>query len=145
MNKPRYFSLEELIRSDTAVSKKIPNLPTWDIIDNLNRLALFLDDMRDAYGKPIYVSSGFRCVELNKALKGSSTSVHPLGWAVDLYVKGGKKAMDAFTKWVEDYLADKMFDQLLKESNSAGGYWLHFGLFNGKGQQRRQIKTLVVQ
>ena len=41
MNKPRYFSLEELIRSDTAVSKKIPNLPTWDIIDNLNRLALY--------------------------------------------------------------------------------------------------------
>lgn len=145
MRKPKYFQLSEFIVSDTALKRKIKNCPNWTELEHIIEVALFMDDMRDAYGKPIYVSSGYRCNDLNVAVGGSKTSVHKIGYAVDFYTKGGVKAMDAFCEWVEDYLKDKMFDQLIKEHNSTGGYWLHLGLYSNSGQQRRQIKTMYVQ
>ena len=137
MNKPRYFTLEELIRSDTAVSKKIPNLPTWDIIDNLNRLALFLDEMRDAWGSGIIVSSGYRCARLNKAVGGVENSTHQRGNAVDIVPANGR--MKEFEDFLRDWLKDKMFDECLWESKKTGAKWVHFGLVSNKGLQRRKM------
>ena len=147
MNKPKYFQLSEFIVSDTAIKKKIKNCPNWTELEHIIEVALFMDDMRDAYGKSIYVSSGFRCNELNKAVGGSKTSVHKIGYAVDFYITGGVKAMDEFFEWVSDYLTSNnlMFDQLIKESNGKGGYWIHLGLYNNDGKQRREIKTLYVK
>lgn len=143
----KYFQLSEFIVSDTAIKKKIKNCPNWTELEHIIEVALFMDDMRDAYGKSIYVSSGFRCNELNKAVGGSATSVHKIGYAVDFYIKGGKQAMDAFFDWVVEYLKsnDLKWDQLLKESNSSGGYWIHLGLYSNSGEQRKQIKTLFVR
>ena len=146
MNKPRYFTLEELLKSSTALNKKIENLPSWDVIEHLNELALFLDGIREAYGKPVYVSSGFRCKKLNSILTSSSpTSVHQIGYAADIYVGGGKTEMDKFGKFLVEYLKDKKFDQLLTEKSSNGGYWFHLGLRNNKNEQRCQIKNLFVR
>lgn len=146
MKGSRYFSLEELLYSSTAINKKIKNLPSWEVIEHLQELALFLDDIREAYGKPIYISSGFRSKALNNVLKGTSpTSVHQIGYAVDMYVGGGKQEMDKFGKFLTDYLKDKQYDQLLTEKSSTGGYWYHLGLYNNKHQQRCQNKTMFVQ
>ena len=145
MNKPVYFSLEELLRSSTATKYRIDNTPSWEVIEHLNELAHFLDTLRTAYGKPIYVSSAFRSKALNNVLPGSSpSSVHQIGYGADLYVKGGKDAMDDFGRFLKDFLKDKMFDQLLTEKSSSGSYWYHFGLYDNKHQQRRQIKNLFV-
>ena len=145
MRKPKYFDLTELLHSTTAVNKKIENLPSWEVVEHLQELGLFLDGIREAYGKPVYVSSGFRNKALNSLLSSSSpTSVHQIGYGVDIYVSGGKAEMDKFGRFLIDYLKDKQFDQLLIEKSSTGSYWYHIGLFNNKGEQRRQIKNLFV-
>lgn len=147
MKYPKYFQLSEFIVSDTAIKKKIENCPNWTELEHVIEVALFMDDMRDAYGEPIYVSSGFRCDKLNKAVGGSKTSVHKIGYAVDFYIQGGTKAMDEFFEWVVEYLKsnDLKWDQLLKEQNGKGGYWIHCGLYNNDGQQRKQIKSMYVK
>ena len=147
MKYPKYFQLSEFIVSDTATKKKIKNCPNWTELEHIIEVALFMDDMRDAYGNPICVSSGFRCDALNKAVGGSKTSVHKIGYAVDFYIKGNVKDMDEFFEWVSDYLTTNnlMFDQLIKEKNGKGGYWIHLGLYNNDGQQRKQIKSMYVK
>ena len=87
MAKFKYFELDEFIKSSTAIEKGIDNTPTFEVVDHLSELVSeILDPLRAAYGKPIYVSSGFRCLALNSILKGASTtSVHPIGYAADLY------------------------------------------------------------
>ena len=144
MTTPKYFKLEELLTSSTARQKSIENLPSWEIVEHLNELALFLDGIRTAWGKPIHISSGYRNEKLNTAVSGAATSVHMIGYAADIYVAGGKKEMDKFGQFLKDYLQYKKFDQLITETSKSGGYWYHIGLYNNKGEQRCQIKTMFV-
>lgn len=139
MYKPKHFTLEELLHSDTAINYRIENLPSWDDIERLLELAEFLDNMREAYGKPIYVSSGLRKAKLNAKVGGVSTSIHQIGYAVDLYVKGGNRPMEKFIEWLKEYLKDKQFDQCITERAKSGSTWVHFGLWNNKHQQRRML------
>lgn len=77
MNLTENFTLEELVHSDTANAKGIDNTPTQEIIDNLKELAEnVLQPIRDKWGKPLIVNSGYRCKKLNKAVGGVSTSQH---------------------------------------------------------------------
>ena len=67
----KYFSIEELCKSDTATEKGIDNTPSSEVVEKLNMLIdNVLDPLREAYGKPIYVNSGYRCPALNKAVGG---------------------------------------------------------------------------
>lgn len=79
------FTWEEFTASDTAKKLGILNqIIDWDVRDNA--IALFenvLQPLRDAYGKPITINSGYRCVELNKKVGGVSTSQHTKGQAAD--------------------------------------------------------------
>lgn len=71
----KYFTLRELIKSDTAIRCGIDNNPTKEEIANINNLIdNILDPLREAYGRPIIVTSGYRCERLNKLVKGSKTS-----------------------------------------------------------------------
>lgn len=144
MMKMKYFTLTELIQSNTARILGICNKPSEKDIRHLVELVdNFLDPLRIAWGKPIIVTSGFRCKKLNTAVGGSKTSVHQIGYAADIVPKRGDfdKFVEFVLKWVEEN--DVPFDQILIESNSKGSRWLHIGLRNNKGEQRRQIKTLV--
>lgn len=136
MKKSKYFKLEEFLTSSTARQKSIENLPSWEIIEHLNELALFLDEMREAWGSGIKVTSGFRIEALNKAVGGVSTSVHMLGYAADIVPANGK--LEAFMDFLKDWLKDKAFDQCIEEKNGKTK-WLHLGLYNNKGEQRRQM------
>jgi uncharacterized protein YcbK (DUF882 family) len=81
----KYFTLRELIKSDTAIRCGIANNPTKEEIANINNLIdNILDPLREAYGKPIIVTSGYRCERLNKLVKGSKTSQHRFGQAADI-------------------------------------------------------------
>lgn len=81
----QYFKVEELLRSETAERYGIDNTPTDDdIIDNINYTIRRLDEIREGYGKPIIINSGYRCPELNRKVGGVSSSFHQLGLAVDI-------------------------------------------------------------
>lgn len=86
----KYFTLKELTRSATAEAKGIDNTPTPEVEKNLTLLVEnVLDPLREIYGKPITVNSGYRCPELNKAVGGSKTSDHVKGFSAD--ITGGSK------------------------------------------------------
>lgn len=139
----KYFTLKEMTYSDTAKKYGIDNTPSASVIEHLKELMEFLDGLREAWGSPINVTSGYRCHYLNTKVGGSITSVHKRGWAADLQVKNGK--MKEFKKFVKEYLKDKKYDQCLIERNSkTGAEWIHIGLYNNLKQQRCQMKIMVV-
>ena len=82
----KYFKKEELSHSDTAVSLGIDNTPSKEHVANLERLvAHVLDPLRESWGGPICVSSGYRCPMLNKEVGGVEGSYHTRGMAADIY------------------------------------------------------------
>lgn len=80
-----HFSLRELTFSATAAARNIDNTPGPDALESLGRLALdVLEPLREAFGAPLTVTSGFRSKALNAALKGAVNSQHLAGEAADL-------------------------------------------------------------
>ena len=84
MKRIKYFSLNEFITSPTARRLGIDNMPTFEIVDNLNRLADYLDGIREKLGKSILINSGYRSPMLNKAVGGVANSQHLKGLAADI-------------------------------------------------------------
>ena len=81
----KYFTVRELTRSDTAARKGIDNTPTPTAEQHLRSLVEHvLDPLREAYGKPIYVNSGYRSPALNSAVGGTRNSQHMKGQAADI-------------------------------------------------------------
>lgn len=138
----RYFTLQEFLRSDTAIRKKIDNSPSWEVVNNLSRLAAFLDELREAWGSAIRVSSGFRCVALNNAVGGVQGSAHQYGNAADISPVNGK--MNEFEAFLKKWLKGRKFDQCIwEQSKSSGGRWVHFSLYSNKGEQRCRMFGLT--
>ena len=137
----KYFTVAEMLKSETADKNKIQNTPSVEIEQNIEKLLEVLDDLREFYGKPIKITSGFRCSELNKLVGGTPTSAHVIGYAADLQPVQG--SFENFKASVIDWL-DKSgvkFDQCILERNKST-QWVHFGLYNRKGQQRGQRFSL---
>lgn len=135
------FSIKELEASTTAEKLKINNNIPDEYINNAERLLSFLQDIRDAWGSGIIIKSGYRCDKLNKAVKGSKTSAHRTCNAADLWPVNNK--FDEFVEFMRKYLDGKAWDQCIIEK-SGNTKWLHFGLYNNYGKQRRQIFNLEV-
>lgn len=133
----------ELCHSDTADMNHIDNTPSEEIKEHLEELMEFLDELRKEWGSPIRITSGYRCPQLNKKVGGSATSAHMIGYAVDM--QPIKRPFKDFVEFVKNYLSDKEYDQLLLETSSKGTKWVHLGLYNQKGEQRKQIKNLYVK
>jgi hypothetical protein len=86
MNLSPHFTLDELTHTD---HREIDNSPTQDEISNLQQLANFLEEVKTVLGgKPIMISSGFRCKALNDAVGSKDTSQHRIGLAADFRVPG---------------------------------------------------------
>ena len=135
-----YFTIAELCASDTAKKYNIDNIPDPIIISHLQQLINFLNPLREAWGSAIKVSSGYRCDKLNRFVGGSKTSSHLIGYGVDLIPANGR--MDDFKKFIIDYMKTRMFDQCIIEK-SGKTEWIHIGLYNNKGQQRRMIFNII--
>lgn len=128
------FSLQELTSSETAVRRGIDNTPSPEVILNLKALCEnVLQPLRDWYGKPITITSGYRSPELNKAIKGARNSDHMRGQAVD------------FVLPKEDYA--RVFDWLRKNVdhdqiiNEFGFQWIHIS-FNTKSNRKQALKAI---
>ena len=132
----KYFTLRELTKSETAIRHGIVNSPDKRTQRNLEKLVEFiLDPLREAYGKPIVVTSGYRCEKLNRILVGVKTSQHVTGEAVDI-----RSAYDSpeENKKIFDLIKDLNlpFDQLI---NEYGYDWIHVSYSK---LNRRQILNI---
>lgn len=120
----KYFTLKELTKSETADKLGFINIPTEIEKQNINDLVVnVLDPLREAWGKPIRITSGYRCPRLNEAIGGVKNSQHKLGQAADLQ-PFDYSLMKEFKAFVRDWCKDKEFDQCIIESNSYAE-WIH--------------------
>lgn len=78
-----YFTIKEMIKSQTAELYHINNTPTEKIIGNLKKVMYILDLVRTYIGKPILINSGYRCGKLNEMVNGVQKSMHTKGLAAD--------------------------------------------------------------
>jgi hypothetical protein len=142
MKLSKYVSLAEVTRSDTAKRKGIDNSPTAEHLENLKVISEeVFDKVREYFGVPIFISSGYRSAALNKAIGGSATSDHNLGKALDLDQDGhgnGVTNADVF-----NYIKSNLdFDQLIWEfGTDKNPDWVHVGY--RKGANRKQILKAV--
>lgn len=130
----KYFTIAELCRSEKADQYGINNKCNKQQAEQLKQLIEnVLDPLRELYGKPIKVNSGFRCAELNKLVGGKPTSQHLRGEAADI-TAGSRDENKKLFQLIKEKLP---FDQLIDEKNYA---WVHVS-FNEKFQ-RNQILSL---
>ena len=89
----KYFTLSELLKSDNALKNKLWNGAPKEAEENLRALVdEVLDPLREAYGRPIRVASGYRCPKLNRLVGGSPNSQHMRGEAADIQPVIGNEA-----------------------------------------------------
>lgn len=134
----KYFSIEELTASTQARKMGIENIPTDEARANLEALVdAVLDPLREKYGYPIHVSSGYRCPRLNKAVGGEKTSQHVNGEAADIYVTRPKEMAELFS--LIYYLLP--YDQLIWEKGSdEAPAWIHVSYASGRAQRYQCLR-----
>ncbi len=139
MQVTKNFTLAELLHSNTAVRKGIENIPSTDHQANLITACHELfQPTRDVLNKPILISSGYRSIAVNKAVGGSKTSAHCIGYAID-FISPSFGSPAAVAKFLAKELTKRgiKFDQIILEFDE----WVHIGYKNQKGEQRGQILT----
>lgn len=138
-----HLDLSEVTRSDSAKRNGISNMPTPEHIENFKLLAeKIFEPVREHFGVPIRISSGYRSKELNAKIGGSATSQHCKGQAVDIDMDGtsnGVTNADVF-KYIKDNLP---FDQLIWEFGSdTNPDWVHVSYnVNQRGEVLKAVKV----
>ena len=137
MQLSKNLSLAEVIRSETAKRKGVSNMPTEAHIANFKLLAeKVFQPIREHFGCPIHISSGYRSKALNESIKGSSTSQHCSGEAIDIDMDGTAITNAAIFNYIKDNLE---FDQLIWEfGTDTNPDWVHVS-YESTGKQRKQI------
>ena len=150
MQLSKNLSLAEVTRSETAKRKGISNMPTPEHIENFKKLAEnVFQPIRDHFGCPIHISSGYRSEALNKAIGGAGkmvngkyvpSSQHCKGEAIDIDMDG----TSITNKQVFDYIKEHLpFDQLIWEfGTDTNPDWVHVS-FDSEGKQRKQVLKAV--
>jgi hypothetical protein len=135
MNLSENFTLEEMIASETAARHNIDQTPSNDVLMNLRRLALFLEDVRKVLDKPIHINSAYRSPLANEAVGGKKTSQHCRGAAADIKVKGmtPDQVVRAIIK------SGLPYDQVIREFDS----WTHVSISNGKDIAPRKQALII--
>jgi hypothetical protein len=139
----KHLSLAEVSRSETAKRRGINNTPSGEHLENFKKLAEnIFEPIREHFGVPIHISSGYRSKELNSAIGGSSTSQHCQGEAIDIDMDGSKGGVT--NKMVFDFIKDNLvFDQMIWEfGTDKNPNWVHVS-YESTGKQRKQILKAV--
>jgi zinc D-Ala-D-Ala carboxypeptidase len=143
MQVSKHLSLAEVSRSETAKRKGISNTPSGEHLENFKKLAEnIFEPIREHFGVPIHISSGYRSKELNSAIGGSATSQHCSGEAIDIDMDGS--ASGVTNAQVFNFIKDNLqFDQLIWEFGSnSNPDWVHVS-YETTGKQRKQILKAV--
>jgi hypothetical protein len=131
----KHITIEEATQSPTALRMGIKNVPNAEELEAMKYVAENLfEPIREWYDKPIKINSFFRCVALNKAVKGSLTSGHVLGNSID--ISGGNKIEN---KKIFDFIKTSglNYDQVINEYDYT---WIHISL--KKTGNRKQILVI---
>lgn len=135
-----HFTLGEMIRSEIASKHGISNIPDSETIERMKIVCCrILEPVRDHFGIPFSPNSGYRSKELNRLLRGSETSQHMLGQAVDFELPGISNY--DLAHWVSTEL---IYDQLILENHIPGkpdSGWVHCSIVSGK-TNRMQCLTI---
>ena len=150
----KYFTFTEFERSDTATKFAIDNSIPESAKKNIAALVdTVLDPLREAWGKPINVTSGYRNATLNPLVGGSRTSQHMTGEAADICIfardENGNMLKDKNGNFIIDKVANRKlfqmiqdlhlpFDQLIDENDFS---WVHVS-HRRNGANRGEIKKL---
>jgi len=128
-----HFTLEEFQRSKTARILQVDNIAPLDAVINIRTLCeSVLEPLREHIGKPVMITSGYRCPELNKAIGGAEKSQHMKGQAADIVVKGM-----TVQELAEAIMASAPgFDQLILEPS-----WVHVS-WRSADKNRNQVLDL---
>lgn len=137
----KHLTLEELCHSETAIKLGIVNVPNQLQTENLKTLALkVFEPVREHFGVPIHISSGYRIMNLNQAIKGSITSQHCRGEAIDIDMQGDKVTNAQIFHWIKDNLK---YDQLIWEfGDKKNPDWVHVSYCSeNRKQTLRAVKV----
>jgi hypothetical protein len=138
MNLSKNLTLSEVTKSNVAKNHGINNEPNAEQLENLKTIANeVFQKIRDHFGVPIKISSGFRYEALNKKVKGSKTSDHMKGCALDIDMDGFSSTIT--NRDVFNYIKDNLeFRQLIWEfGNYDNPDWVHVSYV--KGDNKKQI------
>jgi len=120
MNLTEHFTLEELTHTD---HRTLDNTPNEQELENLKRLAAFLEDVKTALGgRPVMVNSAFRSKQVNDAVGSSDKSQHRIACAVDFRVP--QLTPDQVVKAI--IASGLPYDQLIREFDR----WTHLSIPN---------------
>ncbi len=129
-----HFSLNEFTASQTATRYGINNTPSQVATERLRMLATTLEQVRSLLGNnSIRISSGYRCLDLNRAIGSSDLSAHVLGYAVDFTCPAFGTPKEVANKIAESPIK---FDQLIYEGGNGG--WIHLSI---DPRNRRELLT----
>jgi len=124
----KYFTLRELTFSKLAQDHDIDNTPDAKTLETLKYTASQLDKVRELLNKPVNISSGYRCLQVNRRIGSKDTSQHLKGEAIDFKCElygNPKKVFDTIKA------SDIPFDQLILEFNS----WVHISFVKNGGRR----------
>jgi zinc D-Ala-D-Ala carboxypeptidase len=132
--------LSEMTRSESAKRRGISNQPTKGHIENMKYLAeKVFQPIRDHFGVPIRISSGYRSAALNRAIGGSQTSFHSLGCAIDIDNENTSITNKEIFHFIKDNLE---FTELIWEKgNDNEPSWVHVGIVKGREKEKEVLKT----
>ena len=144
-----HFTLGEFTKSNSH--PEVYNIPSHEAIENMKRLCIWLEELRQRYNAPIRINSGYRSPQLNRAIGGVANSNHLTGCAVDIRVEN----MEQLIRYAAILLdisneTHQDFDELLIEKRSAsplgssknryGAIWLHFAV--RPSNNRRKVSLI---
>jgi len=137
------LNLAELTRSETGKRHGIDNTPTAEHLENFKVLAeRVFEPIRAHFGVPIFISSGYRSKALNDFIKGSPSSQHCKGQAIDIDMDGGNG--EVTNRMVFDFIKNKLdFDQLIWEfGTDFNPDWVHVSYVKS-GNRKKKLKSVL--
>lgn len=130
MKLTKNFNSEEFEKSVTADKYGIDNTVPFQYREYIGELARQLQIIRDEWGAPIIITSGYRCPELNKLVGGANSSDHKFGCACDIHTKENspKKNKELFDLILSLVKLKKIH---LRQIIDEYGYkWIHISINN---------------
>jgi hypothetical protein len=139
-----HLNLAEVTRSDSAKRHGIDNTPTPEHLENFKLLAeKVFEPIRLHFKTPIFISSGYRSKALNDFIKGSASSQHCKGQAIDIDMDGSKGGVT--NKMVFDFIVSRLdFDQIIWEfGTDANPDWVHVSYVK-TGNRKQKLRAVRV-